>query len=137
MTVESAMTWFPMVQWLLTLGALGFAYWVRSTVHGRVAECEEDYKGREAAMSKRIADGEAALHQRINDVRERLTRLEAAYDAMPRRQDVHEIALTCTQLAGTMTAFKTEMSDAKEVMRATQASIQRVNDFLLNEKKNS
>lgn len=113
---EFVQTWWQPVSSLAAIIAAAAALWVRNTAKAENAEAIQSLKDRQ------------------DEHDERLTRLEAAFENMPQRSDFQKLGDHLHELAGDMKAQTAELHGMKDVLRATQISVQRVNDFLLNEK---
>ena len=114
---EYVRDWFPFVSTLFGVVAAVAAGWVR----------------REALAA--IASSEAKVIESIDDHHDRLGKLEAAAVILPTRADFHTLALANADMIGEMKAIKEAMKGMHETVTATRASVQRVNDYLLEHKK--
>ena len=112
MNSEFVQAWWPVVAFVLS--AIGFvaSMWVRSQVAKDTADIRKDI---------------SAQHDRI-------TRLEGVTSNLPGREDVHKLALQSEGLAGDIKAVKAQLEGMAQTLAATQASVQRVTTWLLDEK---
>lgn len=105
------------------LGAV-ISLWVRSTVDQRVAR----------ALEKQEADLIVPLRRQVERNKDEIAKLHGMCTAAATRDDVHKVSLQVERALGQMQALTISNNDMKEELKATRASVQRVNDYLLNEK---
>ncbi|MGA7673530.1 MAG: DUF2730 family protein [Rhizomicrobium sp.] len=101
---------------ILSVAALGFGFYVRSTAR------------------KQIDEAIAPINETLGEHHDRLVKLEAHWETLPTRDDFHKMAVQFTEVVGEMKAIKARMEAIGDTVKATQSSVQRVNDYLLNEK---
>lgn len=113
---EFLRAWSPVVAVGLSAVGAFFAYFVRqeskSAIRGTARE----------------------LHKRLDDQHDRITRLEGAMDTLPTREDFHELSIANAKLSGEMKALLEKIGGMHETLVTTQRSVQRINDFLLQQK---
>jgi hypothetical protein len=121
-------TWFPVFQFCVSMAAIALAAYVHSVVQSRVNKAE-------SAIYDHISSVSGGLAQRANKHEHRLTKLESVLDGTPQRADFHELAKHLAALNGDLKALRAETDSVRDTLRATQSSVQRINDYLLNEKR--
>ncbi len=115
MNSEFVQAWWPVVAF--GLSAIGFvaSLLVKSSV------------------SKETAD----LRKEVANHHDRLTKIEGAISVLPNRDDMHTLSQQNAELVGELKALKVQVSGVADTMKATQQSVQRINDYLLNDKAHS
>lgn len=113
---EAVHAWFPVIAGVFSIVATLGLYFIRNE-------------------TRRLVDAsEKRIEKRLDHQHERLAKLEGALETLPSRADFHNLALANRDMAGDLKSMKVKIDGMHETMITTQRSVQRVNDFLLNEK---
>lgn len=153
---EFVTTWFPVVTFLLSVVALGGALYVQTRISGAASDIYE----RMNADGKAVNDDLDGCGQRLTKLEammenlpqraemrgvnssltghaERIVRLEASFENLPQRIDLQRMNDQLSNVSGDVKALTVELHAVRDTLKATQASMQRVNDYLLNDRHKS
>lgn len=121
------MDWTAVIEGVGLVGGLVGAVvslWVRSTIAKKVADATEELRITQIVP---LQKQNAAQHDAIVELR-------ALCDKQATREDMHKLGMQLERALGEMRAMSVSVSDMRDEQKATRASIQRVNDYLLNSK---
>jgi hypothetical protein len=123
----SSLDWSAIVEVFLAVAALAGAavsLWVTSKIDDKV----------DAAVEKVREDEIVPLQKKIGKQHDEIADLKTQCAKQATREDVHSLAMNLEKALGEIKAIRTGMDDMRDQARTTQASVQRVNDYLLNDK---
>lgn len=109
-------TWSPIVFTIVSAVIAVGIYWVRNT----------------AKRETEVACGD--LDKRLDEHHDRISKVESKIDDLPKSADIHALALSLERLSGEVRAQSVKLTAVQETSTAMQKSVQRINDYLLNEK---
>src|SRR5690348_14223669 len=108
---DTIQTWWPIVLSITTVVIAFAVYWVRNT-----AKIET-----ESACGK--------LDTRLDEHHDRISKLESSIDSLPKKDDIHALAMSQAELLGEMKAMRAKVDGMQDTASQTQASVRRINDY--------
>lgn len=141
--------WWPVIGFLIGIAWAAHALWVGSkigdseektgkaiiTVDKRVADLEiavdEKLANFATKTSELIANKIAATNGALTLLNDRLAKAEGRCDALTPREDFHAALMKLGEMGGDLKAMLAKMTSMDGEMKATQRSVERVQDYLL------
>lgn len=88
-----------------------------------------------AIIYARIATAKKAAEERVEEIEKRVAKVEAAVEAMPDREAVHQLALSITETSGRLEVISTRMQGLEKLFDRAERIVNRLEEYLLNRNK--
>ena|ERR1051326_3047372 len=124
-TIDTAI---KILELLFSVGSVSLAVYVNYVAQSRVNKSASE-------IYERLNRQGEVTAERLNGHADRLTKLEARVAHLPHGDDVHKIAITCTELVGEIKALKVELKGMAEMHRVTDATVRRVEGYIVDHAK--
>lgn len=119
---------------IFSVCGMGVALWVRSTTTTQITatitgSCKEGSIN--SAIDAKIERVASHLYDRINGHEGRLTRVEAVLADLPRKNDMHDIAIKVTEMVGELKAVRSELHSQGERSKRQEQQLDKVEEWAI------